>query len=77
MAVSLYTGDDRYERGASVEVKLDADDAWYDATLAGVPDQQAARPGLLDQVWMALTRFHARRRPDGESLPPEYWFWSP
>jgi hypothetical protein len=77
MAVSLQAGDDRYERGASFELRLDGGDAWYDAALAAGPDQVRQAPGLLDRVWTTLAKFHARRRTDGESLPPEHWFWSP
>jgi hypothetical protein len=62
---------------ASVTARLDGDDALYADALAALLAQAARRPGLLARlrmtIWSALKALHARRRDDGDQLPPEYW----
>ena len=62
---------------ASTAAGCDTDDALYEAALAALLDQAVHPPGLLDRlrrtIWSALKGVHARRRDDGEPLPPEYW----
>ena len=52
------------------------EDALYDGALTALLAQAVRRPGVLEQlrktVWSSLQALHARRRDDGESLPPEY-----
>jgi hypothetical protein len=76
MGASPHTDDDRQARSASVVTGHVAGDAAYEAALAALLDQVARRPGLLNRTWLALKRFHARRRLEGERLPVEYWFWT-
>ena len=55
-----------------------AEDAHYEAALNALLAQAVRPPGTLERlrktVWSSLKALHARRRDDGESLPPEYWF---
>ena len=64
-------------RHATLTVGLDAEDALYEAARITLLAQAARRPGVLEQlrktVWSSLKALHARRRDDGERLPPEYW----
>jgi hypothetical protein len=64
-------------RSGSTIAGSDADDALYEAALASLLAQVARPPGLLDRLWRTiwswLTQLHARRRADGEQLPPECW----
>jgi hypothetical protein len=76
MGASPHIDDDRQARSASLVIAHAADDAAYEAALAALLDQVAHRPGLLDRIWLALKRFHARRRAEAERLPVEYWFWT-
>ena len=75
VGASPHTDDDRQARSASLVIGHGADDAVYDAALAALLDQVAHPPSLLDRIWLALKRFHARRRAEHERLPVEYWFW--
>ena len=64
-------------RHSSVVAEPDADEALYQAAQE-ILLAAAVRPlGMLDRlgrrIWTALQAFHARRRTDGVSLPPEYW----
>ena len=52
-------------------------DALYEAALSSLLAQAVRPRGTLDRlkrsIWSALVKLHARRRPDGDRLPPEYW----
>jgi hypothetical protein len=60
-------------RHSSIVAGPDADEAARENLLAAAVQP----PGMLDRlrrtIWTALQAFHARRRTDGDSLPPEYW----
>jgi hypothetical protein len=75
MGASPHSADDQHERSASVVLRHAGDDELYAAALAALLDQVAHPPSLLDRIWRTLRTFHARRRDDGEPLPPEHWFW--
>ena len=65
------------QRRASSAAGPDADDALYEAALAALLAQAVRPPGALHRlrrtIWSALKGLHARRRDDGDELPPEYW----
>lgn len=65
-------------RRPSTGARLDADEALYEAALAALLAQPVQPPGVLGRlrgtVWSALKGLHARRRQDGDRLPPEHWF---
>jgi len=69
--------DDRHGHGSSVVLKPDVEGALHDAALVVLLDHVAQPLNLLGRIRVELARLHARHRTDGESLPPEYWFWSP
>ena len=75
MGASPHIDDDQDERSATVEVSIVAADAFYDAALADLLAEAGRRPGVLDRLCSLVRTLHARRRSDGERLPPEYWFW--
>jgi hypothetical protein len=68
-------------RQNSIAAGPDADDDLYAAALTSLLAQAVRPPGTLDRlkrtIWSALKALHARRRADGDRLPPEYWhmFW--
>ena len=66
-----HINDDRYEGAAP------AADELYDGALAALLAGAVRRPGVVDRLRSALRKLHARRRADGDPLPPEHWFWSP
>ena len=74
MGASPHFDDHRDERSAAA-LNAVADDALYDAALAELLAHAGRRPGMLDRLCSLVRRLHARRRSDGEPLPPEYWFW--
>ena len=63
-----------------VAAGIDGDDALYEGALAALLAQAVQPPGVLDRlrrtIWSALKALHTRRRDDGDSLPPEYWYGS-
>jgi len=75
MGASPHFDDHRDERSAAAALNAVADDALYDAALAELLAHAGRRPGMLDRLCSLVRRLHARRRSDGEPLPPEYWFW--
>ena len=75
MGASPHFDDRRDERSAAAALNAIADDALYDAALAELLAHAGRRPGMLDRLCSLVRRLHARRRSDGEPLPPEYWFW--
>ena len=75
MGASPHIDDDRDERSATAAVDTVAADALYAAALADLLAEAGRRPGVLDRLCSLVRRLHARRRSDGEQLPPEYWFW--
>ena len=64
-------------RRTALAAGLDADEALYQAALADLLAQAVQPPGVLCRlrrtIWSALKALHARRRSDGDSLPPEFW----
>ena len=76
MGASPHIDDDRDERGAAAVVNTAATDALYGAVLAALLAEASRRPGVLEHSCSLVRRLHARRRSDGEALPPEYWFWA-
>jgi len=75
MGASPHIDDQEDERSATAIVNTVADDALYAAALIDLLAEAGRRPGVLERLCSLVRRLHARRRRDGEPLPPEYWFW--
>jgi hypothetical protein len=64
-------------RQASIAARPDADDALYEAALSSLLAQAVQPPDVLDRlkrtIWSAQRELHARRRADGDRLPPADW----
>jgi hypothetical protein len=71
---------DRHRPGSPVGSWAGAADELYAAALTSLLTHAIQRPGRLVRlrtaIWSSLKALHARRRHDGDKLPPEYWFWS-
>ena len=64
-------------RHSTIVAGPDADEALYQAAREILLAAAVQPPGMLCRlrrtIWTAVQAFHARRRTDGDSLPPEYW----